>query len=184
MKLFLSGLLSGALLISGCVVATKGSLAGMFLLGLLLGASLLAGVQAYLHIHRSSTIVDTDRRSTKIGGQAKLFDNRIALASRDGLSSGSSSHNIQRARAPKLLPAISPEKSANPKRKRRNGLHSEEMLPVVQQEVLSALMNLGMSFKQAEQAVGEAASQKSGESFDALFRLAVGMGAKTKRAAA
>jgi RuvA, C-terminal domain len=174
MTLFFSGLLTGALLISGCVVATKGSLAGMFLLGAILGASLLAGVQVYLRRVFG-------RRSKTIGGHAKLFDNRIALASRGG--SNGSPHNSQRAHAQKPV-SVTLAGSANPKRTRRNPLQSDEhMLPVVQQEVLSALMNLGMSFKHAEQAVREAASQKSGESFDELFRLAVGMG-KAKKVAA
>lgn len=46
------------------------------------------------------------------------------------------------------------------------------VLKPVQQDVLSALMNLGCSFSQAETAV-QSVSDRQGESFDALFRKAV-----------
>jgi Holliday junction resolvase RuvA-like protein len=142
MKLFLSGLLTGALVICGAVVATKGALAGMFLLGC------VAGIMFWLASVRLYTYCMSVLRHWPEG------------------SSGEPALHIERA----------------PVGRGRNRVHSNGMLPVVQQEVLSALMNLGMSFKQAEQAVREAASLKSGESFDELFRLAVGM--KSKRAAA
>ena len=46
------------------------------------------------------------------------------------------------------------------------------MLRPVQQDVLSALMNLGCSFRQAEDAV-QSVSDGEGESFDVLFRKAL-----------
>jgi hypothetical protein len=161
-KLFLSGLLSGALLISGCVVATKGSLAGMFLLGLFVGT--LASVYLRQLI-------------------ASLFwsDNSNSIRPKAGVPAS----NIQRAHAPKPVSVIDSREKRRQQKQARKVLSSERlsMLPLVQQEVLSALMNLGMPFKQAEQAVREGASQKSGESFDELFRLAVGLGRATKVAA-
>lgn len=69
----------------------------------------------------------------------------------------------------------------------RSVVQSREMLPSVQQDVLSALINLKVPFAHAEEAVHAAAKEHSGQSFDELFRVALaqvnaGMG-KTRRAA-
>jgi hypothetical protein len=60
------------------------------------------------------------------------------------------------------------------------------MLPSVQQDVLSALINLKVPFAHAEEAVHAAAKEHGGESFDTLFRTALNLlnAGKSRRAAA
>lgn len=60
-----------------------------------------------------------------------------------------------------------------------------DMLSTTQQEVLSALINLGVSFGRAEEAVHAAAKEHGGESFDELFRVCLSLlnAGKSRRAA-
>ena len=68
----------------------------------------------------------------------------------------------------------------------RSVVQSREMLPSVQQDVLSALINLKVPFAHAEEAVHSAAKEHGGESFDTLFRTALNLlnAGKSRRAAA
>lgn len=52
-------------------------------------------------------------------------------------------------------------------------VQSRRMLTTVQQEAVSALMNLGANFRDAEGAVLAATSQIPGQGFDEVFRVAV-----------
>lgn len=63
---------------------------------------------------------------------------------------------------------------------------NKDVLPQTQQDVLSALLNLKVSFSDAEQATRAAAKEHGGESFDTLFRTAVNLlnAGKSRRAAA
>jgi hypothetical protein len=93
-------------------------------------------------------------------------------------------------------PARQPKRSETPTRcnpsaarnaNSRSVVQSREMLPPVQQDVLSALVNLKVPFAHAEQAVHAAAREHGGQSFDELFKIALalvnaGVG-KTRRAA-
>jgi len=72
---------------------------------------------------------------------------------------------------------------------RKNSVRSSNgnnVLPTTQQEVLSALINLGVSFGKAEEAVHAAAKEHGGESFDEMFRTALSLlnAGKSRRAAA
>lgn len=71
---------------------------------------------------------------------------------------------------------------------RRSSVYSSEVLPTVQQDVLSALLNLRVPFSDAEGAVRSAAKEHGGESFDSLFRTALNLvnagAGKSRRAAA
>lgn len=56
------------------------------------------------------------------------------------------------------------------------------MLSTIQQEAISALMNLGASFRDAEGAVLAATSKTPGQGFDEVFRVAVVLLQKARRA--
>lgn len=75
-----------------------------------------------------------------------------------------------------------------PRQKRRGALavqFNRSMLDTVQQEVVSALMNLGVKFGEAEGAVLAATARGTGQSFDEVFRVAVALAqAKGRKAAA
>jgi len=88
------------------------------------------------------------------------------------------------------LPARRYSRTArNAGRPRKNSVQSSNgnnVLPTTQQEVLSALINLGVSFGKAEEAVHAAAKEHGGESFDEMFRTAMSLlnAGKSRRAAA
>lgn len=75
---------------------------------------------------------------------------------------------------------------SNPAPASKPVVQSPEMLPPVQQDVLSALVNMKVPFGQAEEAVREAAHKSGGDSFDELFRTATALlsRGKSRRAAA
>ena len=58
---------------------------------------------------------------------------------------------------------------------RQDVVQSSNVLPQVQQDVLSALMNLKVPFADAEQAVLGAAQRNAGASFDEMFRIALAL---------
>ena len=62
--------------------------------------------------------------------------------------------------------------ASNPRQLRRAPTYNNSVLRPVHQDVLSALMNLGCSFRQAEEAV-QCVTDGPGESFDQLFRKAL-----------
>ena len=62
--------------------------------------------------------------------------------------------------------------ASNARQPRRAPTYNQTVLRPVQQDVLSALMNLGCSFRQAEEAV-QSVTDRPGESFDQLFRKAL-----------
>jgi hypothetical protein len=76
--------------------------------------------------------------------------------------------------------------AGRPKKNSVQSSNGNNVLPTTQQEVLSALINLGVSFGKAEEAVHAAAKEHGGESFDEMFRTAISLlnAGKSRRAAA
>jgi len=107
-------------------------------------------------------------------------------------ASGITSDNPARQyeRRTRELPARRYSRTArNAGHPRENSVQSSNgnnVLPTTQQEVLSALINLGVSFGKAEEAVHAAAKEHGGESFDEMFRTAISLlnAGKSRRAAA
>lgn len=139
MKQFLAGLLAGSFLMTAAVIATKGALAAMVVLGAIVALALEHACRYWIA-------------------------QRVAKVS----TAESASAVVRSERSSEKSP-----RPAREPRAKKNVLPSVEMLPTVQQEVLSALVNLGLPFKHALDCVRAAASEKSGESFDELFRLAL-----------
>jgi hypothetical protein len=139
-KCFLCGLLSGSVLISGAVIWTRGTLAGMFILGMCVSLFSLVSVCRVIGFGRVARLFS-------------LLDHVFVVGA--PLSGRKQRDTLPRSRAGQ---------------KTGNGLRSSTVLPTVQQEVLSALVNLGMKFREAEKAVSEAAQGRKGQSFDELFR--------------
>ena len=153
MRAFLCGLLSGSALISGAVIWTRGTLAGMFILGMCVILFSLVTVCRVIGFGRVarlfSLLADLSVVGAPLNGRKRPD---TFPRSRAGLKAG-------------------------------NGLRSSRVLPTVQQEVLSALVNLGMPFMQAEKAVTEAAEGRKGQSFDELFRACLPDAKLTRKAA-
>ncbi len=90
-----------------------------------------------------------------------------AFLNAHALALASVSGKLQRANVPKSQATTERREEPQRKRSKLSGI----VLSSVQQEVVSALMNLGTSFKDAESAVR--GSFREGQSFDELFRLAI-----------
>ncbi len=104
------------------------------------------------------------------GRDKRIFDNRIsATENRRVRNVPALRPKAQSARRSHPVSVLKTQKSANVK------VVQSSVLPRVQQDVLSALTNLKVPFADAEQAVREAGTEHSGESFDELFRASLNL---------
>jgi hypothetical protein len=133
--------LAGALLVSSAVVYAGASYAAIFGLGCFVSIASLVCIC----------------RAIGFGRVARFFSKLDSFFVGAPLKVRPQSEAFPRSRAEAI-------------RKRKTGLQSSAMLPTVQQEVLSALVNLGMPFREAEKSVRAAAQDEKGQSFDELFR--------------
>lgn len=72
----------------------------------------------------------------------------------------------------------------NPRQTYSSRLQSLAMLRPIQQDLVSALVNLGMPFKNALETVSEATKGREGEAFDVLFRECLPAQNQARKAAA
>ena len=192
--------LAGVALVSLCVFATRSLPGYMFLLGCLVTAIsniLLCRVIGFGRIARFFFWLskrDSDVRNysspslNPVPGQSK--EARVAdgarSVTRDRRESRRKAGSPQRSTGPMNESPTRCNPSAARNEESRSVVQSREMLPSVQQDVLSALINLKVPFAHAEEAVHAAAKEHGGESFDTLFRTALNLlnAGKSRRAAA
>ena len=205
--------LAGVALVSLCVFATRSLPGYMFLLGCLVTAIsniLLCRVIGFGRIarfffwlsKRESVFVScgpgvaarSDVRNypspslNPVPGQSK--EARVAdgarSVTRDRRESRRKAGSPQRSTGPMNESPTRCNPSAARNEDNRSVVQSREMLPSVQQDVLSALINLKVPCAHAEEAVHAAAKEHGGESFDTLFRTALNLlnAGKSRRAAA
>jgi hypothetical protein len=143
---FLWGATLGATLVAWSVVAAGGKTALLFGAGVCVGA--VISLWLYSFVGAGHPVKQGTGHPTHILRSA-------------------SSGQLQSANVPKSQLAT----DRRGERRRKRSTMTKTMLSSVEQECLSALMNLGTSFRDAESAVR--GSFREGQSFDELFRLAV-----------
>ena len=180
--------LSGVGLVSLCVVAT-GSLPGyMFLVGfatcllttLLLGRAIgVSRIARFFYnwsersnIRLSSHWNSDDKRTPSVPQESGDIRGTSPLAT--NVPRRREIGQAERRPTNVIEPRIRRSAAKNAT-SRQNVVQSSSVLPQTQQDVLSALVNLKVSFADAEQAVLGAAQRNAGASFDEMFRIALAL---------
>lgn len=174
--------LSGVALISLCVVGTRSLPGYMFLLGFcvsslsiaLLGRAIGASriARFFLRLCKSNYPSPSLNPISGQSKEARVADGaRSVTRDRRELRRMPGAHNDLPAKEIRMRRNPSSAQNKNS----RGVVNSGDVLPQVQQDVLSALMNLKVPFPDAEQAVLGAAQRNAGASFDEMFRIALAL---------